>query len=48
MSAQNKLANLGRNLCASFTNPALQRSPIYAHGAQNTVYKAGINAKPAP
>jgi|GEM_PF-4964616 len=48
MSAHNKITNLGRNLCASFSNPALQRSPIYAPSARNAAYKAGIDAKPAP
>jgi hypothetical protein len=49
MSTQNKLTNLGRNLCASFTNPAMVRTPkLYAQGQSNLTHKAGVTPKPAP
>jgi hypothetical protein len=49
MSTQNKLTNLGRNLCQSFTNPAMVRSPkLYAQGQASFAHKAGAAPKPAP
>jgi hypothetical protein len=49
MSAQNKLTNLGRNLCESFTNPAMVRAPkLYAQGQTSVAHKAGAASRPAP